>query len=76
MRSPLHNLIFLPDAYLALNFFCRNSSLDLCQCGNDSWDSIQRGMWSTAISPYEDGYIDVKFVDNLSGSATITIALG
>lgn len=53
----------------------RNSSLGLCQCENDSWASIQSGMWSSAISPYEDGYIDVKFVDKLSGSVTGVIEL-
>ncbi|KAH6819293.1 hypothetical protein C2S51_002896 [Perilla frutescens var. frutescens] len=53
----------------------RNSSLGLCQCENDNWDSIQSGTWSSTISPYDDGYIDVKFVDNLSGSVTVTTEL-
>lgn len=53
----------------------RNSSLGLCQCENDNWGSIQSGMWSSTISPYEDGYIDVQFVDKLSGSVTVVIEL-
>lgn len=55
---------------------CRNSSLGLCQCENDNWGSIQSGMWSSTISPYEDGYIDVQFVEKLSGSVTVVIELG
>ncbi|PIN08597.1 hypothetical protein CDL12_18822 [Handroanthus impetiginosus] len=55
--------------------FHRNSSLGLCQCDNDSWESIQSGSWSSVISPYEDRYIDVKFVNNLSGSVTVSIKL-
>lgn len=53
----------------------RNSSLGLCRCENDNWDSIQSGTWSSKISPYDDGYIDVKFVDNLSGSVTVSTEL-
>ncbi|KAG6421251.1 hypothetical protein SASPL_117801 [Salvia splendens] len=51
----------------------RNASLGLCQC--DNWDGIHSGIWSTAISPYEDGFIDVKFVDNLFGSVTVSTEL-
>ncbi|KAG8367732.1 hypothetical protein BUALT_Bualt16G0103500 [Buddleja alternifolia] len=53
----------------------RNSSLGLCQCGNDNWEGIQNGIWSSVVSPYEDRYIDVKFVNNLSGSVTVSIKL-
>ncbi|KAI3472424.1 hypothetical protein Pfo_029545 [Paulownia fortunei] len=52
-----------------------NSSLGLCQCQNDNWESIQGGIWSSTISPYEDRYIDVKFVNNLSGSVTVSVKL-
>ncbi|KAL8460160.1 hypothetical protein ACS0TY_031123 [Phlomoides rotata] len=52
-----------------------NSSLGLCQCGNGDWDNIQSGIWSSVISPYADRYIDVKFVDNLSGSVTVSVKL-
>ncbi|KAL0316647.1 UNVERIFIED_CONTAM: hypothetical protein Sradi_5542900 [Sesamum radiatum] len=47
-----------------------NSSLGLCQCESDNWESIQSGAWSSIVSPYVDRYIDVKFVNNLSGSVT------
>ncbi|KAL9150968.1 hypothetical protein ABFS82_11G023400 [Erythranthe guttata] len=52
-----------------------NSSLGMCQCQNDNWDSMQSGIWSSTISPYGDRYIDVKFVNNLSGSVTVNIDL-
>ncbi|KAL1553877.1 hypothetical protein AAHA92_14498 [Salvia divinorum] len=53
----------------------RNASLGLCQCENGDWDGIYSGIWSTTISPYEDGFIDVKFVDNLFGSVTVSTKL-
>ncbi|KAL1563572.1 hypothetical protein AAHA92_06024 [Salvia divinorum] len=53
----------------------RNASLGLCQCKNDNWDGIHSGIWSTTISPYEGGFIDVKFVDNLFGSVTVSTEL-
>ncbi|XP_011079262.1 uncharacterized protein LOC105162827 [Sesamum indicum] len=52
-----------------------NSSLGLCQCESDNWESIQSGAWSSIVSPYVDRYIDVKFVNNLSGSVTVTVGL-
>ncbi|KAK6127117.1 hypothetical protein DH2020_039155 [Rehmannia glutinosa] len=57
------------------NIFRSNSSLGLCQCHNDNWESIQTGIWSSVISPYEERYIDVKFVNNLSGSVTVSVKL-
>ncbi|XP_041999682.1 cationic amino acid transporter 2, vacuolar-like [Salvia splendens] len=53
----------------------RNASLGLCQCENGYWDGIHGGIWSTTLSPYEDGFIDVKFVDNLFGSVTVSTKL-
>ncbi|KAK4431976.1 hypothetical protein Salat_0959700 [Sesamum alatum] len=52
-----------------------NSSLGLCQCESDNWESIPSGAWSSIVSPYVDRYIDVKFVNNLSGSVTISVRL-
>ncbi|KAL0346051.1 UNVERIFIED_CONTAM: Transcription factor [Sesamum radiatum] len=52
-----------------------NASLGLCQCESDNWESIQSGAWSSVVSPYVDRYIDVKFVNNLSGSVTVTVGL-
>ncbi|CAA0833194.1 Uncharacterized conserved protein (DUF2215 [Striga hermonthica] len=53
----------------------RNSSVGLCQCQIDDWESIQSGAWSSIVSPYEDKYIDVKFIENLSGSVTVDVKL-
>ncbi|KAG9129783.1 hypothetical protein Leryth_015992 [Lithospermum erythrorhizon] len=53
--------------------FHRNSSLGSCQCEDDDWRSLHKGVWTTIISPYEDRYIDLKFMDDISGSATVTV---
>ncbi|KAL6539691.1 hypothetical protein OROHE_011462 [Orobanche hederae] len=53
----------------------KNSSLGLCQCQNDDWESIPNGIWNFVVSPYEDRYIDVKFVENLSGSVSVSVKL-
>ncbi|XP_024982700.1 uncharacterized protein LOC112519028 [Cynara cardunculus var. scolymus] len=53
--------------------FHRNASLGLCQCEKDDWRSIQKGFWSSVMSPYEQRFVDVKFVGGVSGSVTITL---
>ncbi|KAL2456036.1 Uncharacterized protein Fot_57125 [Forsythia ovata] len=56
--------------------FHKNSSLGLCECEKDNWKILQNGMWSSVISPYEDRYIDVKFVGDFTGSVTVSVELG
>nr|XP_027066123.1 uncharacterized protein LOC113691988 [Coffea arabica] len=53
--------------------FHKNSSLGLCQCEKDDWKSVTKGILVSVASPYEDRYIDVKFVGDLSGSVTVTV---
>ncbi|PIA54060.1 hypothetical protein AQUCO_00900557v1 [Aquilegia coerulea] len=53
--------------------FFRNASLGPCQCDTDEWKTIQKGQWSGVMSPYEDRYVDVKFVDGTSGSITVSV---
>ncbi|XP_059646476.1 uncharacterized protein LOC132293147 [Cornus florida] len=53
--------------------FHRNASLGLCQCEKDKWSSVRKGLWSSVMSPYEERYIDVKFVGEVSGSVTVTV---
>ncbi|KVI00026.1 Transmembrane protein 194 [Cynara cardunculus var. scolymus] len=48
--------------------FHRNASLGLCQCEKDDWRSIQKGFWSSVMSPYEQRFVDVKFVGGVSVS--------
>jgi len=50
--------------------------MGLCQCENDEWKTLQKGLWSTVISPYGKRYIDVKIKDKVPGSITITIEEG
>ncbi|XWS42722.1 hypothetical protein CRYUN_Cryun16bG0038300 [Craigia yunnanensis] len=53
--------------------FHRNASLGLCKCENDDWKTVQKGIWHTVMSPYDDRYIDVKFIGDVSGSVTIAV---
>ncbi|XVF06664.1 hypothetical protein REPUB_Repub06bG0069600 [Reevesia pubescens] len=53
--------------------FHRNASLGLCKCENDDWKAVQKGIWHTVMSPYDDRYIDVKFTGDLSGPVTIAV---
>ncbi|XP_074282463.1 uncharacterized protein LOC141606982 [Silene latifolia] len=50
----------------------RNASLGMCQCEKDAWKSVHKGLWGSFVSPYEDRYIDVKFVGDLAGSVTVS----
>ncbi|XP_023929617.2 uncharacterized protein LOC112040910 [Quercus suber] len=52
--------------------FHKNNSLGLCQCENDKWKSIKE-LGSSVMSPYDDRYIDVKFIGEVSGYVTIAI---
>ena len=56
--------------------FCRNASRGLCQCEKDEWKAVQNWIWSSVMSPYEDRYVDLKFVGEFSGSMTVTVEEG
>ncbi|XP_022742654.1 uncharacterized protein LOC111293879 isoform X2 [Durio zibethinus] len=53
--------------------FHRNASLGLCKCENDDWKAVQKGIWHTVMSPYDDRYIDVKFIGDVSGSVVVAV---
>ncbi|KAM1093251.1 hypothetical protein ACFX2I_008424 [Malus domestica] len=53
--------------------FHRNNTLGLCQCEEDDWKNIQKGLWSSVMSPYDERYVDVKFIGKIPGSVTITV---
>ncbi|KAM0992676.1 hypothetical protein ACFX2A_008552 [Malus domestica] len=53
--------------------FHRNNTLGLCQCEEDDWKNIQKGLWSSVMSPYDERYVDVKFIGKIPGSITITV---
>ncbi|XP_068340751.1 uncharacterized protein [Pyrus communis] len=53
--------------------FHRNNTLGLCQCEEDDWKNIQKGLWSSVISPYGERYVDVKFIGKIPGPVTITV---
>lgn len=50
----------------------RNASVGLCQFDNDGWKTLQKGQWSTVLSPYDNRYFDVRVNDNLPVAITIT----
>lgn len=37
---------------------------------------MQKGIWHTVMSPYDDRYIDVKFIGEVSGSVTVAVEEG
>ncbi|XP_030517609.2 uncharacterized protein LOC115731119 [Rhodamnia argentea] len=52
----------------------RNSSRTLCECEKDEWKSIQKGVWSSVISPYVRRYVDVKIIDEVPSPITVSIS--
>ncbi|CAN6439894.1 unnamed protein product [Victoria cruziana] len=65
----------IPEKYHAKIGVCfhRNASTAHCQCPESEWKTIQGGYWSTFASPYGEMYIDVKFMDGLTGFVTISL---
>nr|XP_028964282.1 uncharacterized protein LOC103444043 isoform X1 [Malus domestica] len=53
--------------------FHRNNTLGLCQCVEDDWKNLQKGLWSSVMSPYDERYVDVKFIGKIPDSVTITV---
>ncbi|KAI7996838.1 hypothetical protein LOK49_LG10G00968 [Camellia lanceoleosa] len=53
--------------------FHKNASRGLCQCEKDEWKAVQKGLWSSVMSPYEDRYVDVKFIGEISGPVTLAV---
>ncbi|KAJ9131862.1 hypothetical protein P3X46_034769 [Hevea brasiliensis] len=53
--------------------FHKNASLGLCHCEKNEWKTVQKGQWSSIMSPYEDRYVDVKFISEISGSVSISV---
>ncbi|KAK4787938.1 hypothetical protein SAY86_011771 [Trapa natans] len=53
--------------------FQLNASLGLCQCEKEDWQGIHNGSWSSLVSPYENGYLDVKLTSEISDPITVSI---
>ncbi|KAI7733698.1 hypothetical protein M8C21_018676 [Ambrosia artemisiifolia] len=54
--------------------FHQNHSQGLCQCEEDDWRFVQKGSWSSVMSPFEQRFVDVKFVAALEGGfVTVTL---
>ncbi|ESQ28272.1 hypothetical protein EUTSA_v10018456mg [Eutrema salsugineum] len=75
-RVKLAPLVTVPERLHSKIQVCvhRNASLGMCQCEKADWKNLQRGLWSTVMSPYDKQYIDVKFSGESSGSVTISVA--
>ncbi|MED6221618.1 hypothetical protein PIB30_056568 [Stylosanthes scabra] len=50
-----------------------DNSLGLCECQKDEWKSVQKGIWSSVMSPYETRYVDVRINGQISDSVTIAL---
>nr|XP_029149538.1 uncharacterized protein LOC112754783 isoform X5 [Arachis hypogaea] len=48
-------------------------SLGLCECQKDEWESVQKGIWSAVMSPYETRYVDVRINGQIPASVTIAL---
>jgi hypothetical protein len=55
---------------------CRNNTLEWCQCKEDEWKGVEKGMWGAIMSPYETRYADIKIDVELSGSVTFSVKEG
>ncbi|GJS16224.1 hypothetical protein Tco_0410696 [Tanacetum coccineum] len=44
-----------------------------CQCENNEWRSLQYGIWSSVMSPYEDRFIDAKYTSRVYDSVTVSL---
>ncbi|GMH26554.1 hypothetical protein Nepgr_028397 [Nepenthes gracilis] len=75
LRVTLAPSVVIPDRLLSKIEVClhRNGSCGLCHCEKDQWMSVQKGIWSALMSPYENKYIDVKFVGDIPGSVTVSL---
>ncbi|XP_052107234.1 uncharacterized protein LOC107494347 isoform X2 [Arachis duranensis] len=51
----------------------RDISLGLCECQKDEWESVQKGIWSAVMSPYETRYVDVRINGQIPDSVTIAL---
>ncbi|KAJ8763189.1 hypothetical protein K2173_025574 [Erythroxylum novogranatense] len=54
--------------------FHRNASRNLCHCGMDEWKTVQKGLWNSVMSPFDERYLDVKFIGEIHGSVTVAMA--
>ncbi|XP_027349291.1 uncharacterized protein LOC113860926 isoform X1 [Abrus precatorius] len=53
--------------------FHRNNTLGWCQCQKDEWRSVQKGIWSSVMSPYETRYVDVRINGEILDSVTVAL---
>ncbi|KAL6228510.1 hypothetical protein ACLB2K_002459 [Fragaria x ananassa] len=53
--------------------FHSNASLGLCQCRKDDWKTLENGLWESVMSPYQEKYVDVKYIGNSLGCSTLTV---
>ncbi|GAV88649.1 DUF2215 domain-containing protein [Cephalotus follicularis] len=75
LRVTVAPSVVIPDKLHSKIQICfhRNASLGLCQCEEDEWKAVQKGIWNSVMSPYDERYIDVKFIGQVSGSVTVAI---
>ncbi|GLJ49047.1 hypothetical protein SUGI_1034640 [Cryptomeria japonica] len=51
----------------------RNATLGLVQCKQHEWKSLEKGLWTGVMSPYETTFIDIRMPDTLFGSLTFSV---
>ncbi|XP_009365256.2 uncharacterized protein LOC103955106 isoform X2 [Pyrus x bretschneideri] len=75
LKITLSTSLVIPERLHSKTQVCfhRNNTLGLCQCVEDDWKILQKGLWISVMSPYDDRYVDVKFIGKIPGSVTITV---
>lgn len=53
--------------------FHKNASRGLCQCDQHEWEAVQKGSWSSIMSPYVDGYVDLMTVGEIPDILTVKV---
>ncbi|KAB2058627.1 hypothetical protein ES319_A11G246100v1 [Gossypium barbadense] len=75
VRVTLAPSVLIPERLHSKIHVCfhRNASLGLCKCEHENWKAVEKGIWLSVMSPYDDRFIDVKFIGDVSGSVTVAL---
>ncbi|MBA0561201.1 hypothetical protein Golob_018050, partial [Gossypium lobatum] len=75
LRVTLAPSVLIPERLHSKIHVCfhRNASLGLCKCEHENWKTVEKGIWLSVMSPYDDRFIDVKFMGDVSGSVTVAL---
>ncbi|KAL9675867.1 hypothetical protein QQ045_004075 [Rhodiola kirilowii] len=76
LRVTVAPSVVIPEQLHARIQVClhQNASLGICQCDKEYWKNIHKGLCtSSSMSPYDERYVDIKFIGGISGSVAVTV---